>query len=267
LPARAKSRLDNGCVRHKQEQHEGGSGGVISQKKRQATAGPSLVFADVLELRAQETARRKGERTRDRLKIAAARQLETVGYHDVRVSDINEAAGVSNALFYVYFKNKQEISQEVLTEFLATLRPEGGRESNPAAHPAESIYRGNLGYARVFAANPGLMRCLIQFGDEIPEFGRLWNGFNDEWSERTLKALGRNARLQTGSPDEAYLTVAALGLAVDGLLRMIFVDRNPKAAAAVDGLGANPEALALLLTRIWYRALFCCELDWSPVAA
>ncbi len=240
---------------------------MIGQKRRQASVGQSLVFADVLELRAQETARRKGERTRDRLKIAAARQMETVGYHDVRVSDINEAAGVSNALFYVYFKNKQEISQEVLTEFLATLRPESGREASPAAHPAESIYRGNLGYARVFAANSGLMRCLIQFGDEIPEFGRLWNGFNDEWSERTLKALGRSGRLQAGSPGEAYLTVAGLGLAVDGLLRLIYVDRNPRAEAAAAELGANPEALALLLTRIWYRSLFCRELDWNPAAS
>lgn len=250
-----------GCINRV---NEGGAGCVTSQTKRQSKADPGLGFAEILEQRALQTSRRKGERTRDRLKIAAARQLETVGYHDVRVSDINEAAGVSNALFYVYFKNKQEISQEVLTEFLATLRPPGVREAGMQTHPADSIYRGNLGYARVFAANPGLMRCLIQFGDEIPEFGRLWNSFNNEWSERTLKALKRSDMLKAGGPSEAYLMVAGLGMAVDGLLRMIYVDRNARAEQAAAELGENPDALALLLTRLWYRCLFCRELDWAP---
>lgn len=226
--------------------------------------GEPLNFALRLELRAESGKKRKGERTRDRLKAAAARLLEKVGYRDLRVTDINEEAEVSNALFYVYFKNKQEITQEVLEEFLALLEtPQSIGRKSPAS-TGEAIYLGNLEYSRSFMANPGLMHCLIQFGDEIPEFGQLWSDWNNRWVDRTIRSLMKRESVKLENAEQIRLAVSGLGLMVDGLLRQIFVEKDKTILKAARSLGASPEALALFVTRLWYRAMFCEELDWKP---
>lgn len=54
------------------------------------------------------TRRPRGERTRQRLLDAGASVLPARGYHDARVDDIVEAAGVSHGTFYRYFANKDD---------------------------------------------------------------------------------------------------------------------------------------------------------------
>jgi AcrR family transcriptional regulator len=58
---------------------------------------------------------RRGARTRDRLLEAGAQVLPARGYHDARVDDVVEAAGVSHGTFYRYFTNKDDFF-EVLAE-------------------------------------------------------------------------------------------------------------------------------------------------------
>ena len=58
-------------------------------------------FATTLRRRQKNSGiRRKGERTRDRLKIAALQVLEERGYLKLRVSDVCKRARVSAAAFY-----------------------------------------------------------------------------------------------------------------------------------------------------------------------
>jgi AcrR family transcriptional regulator len=52
--------------------------------------------------------RPRGEKTRLRLLEAGAKVLPARGYHDARVDDIVEAAGVSHGTFYRYFSNKDD---------------------------------------------------------------------------------------------------------------------------------------------------------------
>lgn len=52
--------------------------------------------------------RARGERTRARLLKAGAEVLPVRGYHDARVDDIVEAAGVSHGTFYRYFDSKDD---------------------------------------------------------------------------------------------------------------------------------------------------------------
>ncbi len=232
----------------------------MTAKRRAKPPAASLSYAALLEAGLASPGRRKGERTRDKLKAATARMLEQVGYRSLRVTDVNEAAGVSNALFYVYFKNKEVIAQEVLTDFLgyfgsfADMQP---RADNPEA----SIYYGNLNYARMFRDNPGLMRCLFQFGDEFPEFAAAWNEWNVTWRARVVRSLSR-AKVAFADEQELMLATAALGAMVDGMLRQILVQKDPKLTKGE--LDMSAEQLALFLTRLWVRSLFTREMSWTP---
>src|SRR3712207_4399553 len=63
----------------------------------------------------------KGDRTRYRLRIAAARALEEIGYQDLKVSDICGFAEVALGTFYVYYRDKNEIAIEVVLDFIEHL--------------------------------------------------------------------------------------------------------------------------------------------------
>ena len=211
-----------------------------------------LSYGDYLERQIGE-AKRKGERTRLTLVAAAARLLDHVGYRDLRVSDVNEAASVSNALFYVYFKNKDEISQEVLVGFLEFLGSFRERDE-PAGSAEAAILHGNLRYAQMFKANAGLMRCVFQFADEFPEFASRWHAWNAGWRERVVRSVTRAPAAVFPDAEELDFAVAALGAMVDAFLRMAFVEREPTIAGT--RVGSDPERLAQLLTRLWVRGLF-----------
>jgi AcrR family transcriptional regulator len=223
----------------------------------------SLAFAERLSAAAEAPAKRKGERTRALLKAAAAQLLERGGYRALRVTDINEKAGVSNALFYVYFPNKEKITEEVMTEFLDVLFSHSARDTAPNT-VEESIYRANLDYVRRFAANPGLMRCLLQFGDEIAEFEKLWRERNGRWVERSVKRLSHEPDLTVKSVAEIWTATAALGMMMDGILRLIYVEREPKTRDHARSIAPDEPRLALFLTRLWVRAMFAREMVWSP---
>src|SRR4051812_50076698 len=72
--------------------------------------------------------------TRDRLLRAAADVFAARGYDGTRVSDIAEAAGLSNGALYAYFGSKAEL-------LVDALRAHGGRmlADLVAAHPSRAI--------------------------------------------------------------------------------------------------------------------------------
>ncbi len=222
-----------------------------------------LPYGELLRKRILDPEHSKGERTRWSLLAAAADMLEERGYRGLRVTDVNEKAGVSNALFYLYFKNKDEITAEVMTGFLEVLyaRSEDAPKSQSVE---ESIFRGNLDYLRHFIANPGLMRCLMQFGDEVPEFSRRWREADQHWVQRVVKRLSREPAFANRNINELFAEVTALGLMVDAFLRSVYVERESATAVYVGAVAPDAVSLALFLTQLWVRALYGRDMRWSP---
>jgi AcrR family transcriptional regulator len=60
--------------------------------------------------------RARGERTRRRLLDAGAEVLPARGYHDARVDDIVEVAGLSHGTFYRYFESKDDFFRALAVE-------------------------------------------------------------------------------------------------------------------------------------------------------
>jgi len=230
----------------------GGRTGAQAAAGRSTAIAPLSVF---YEERSLEPGRRKGERTRDALKASAARLLERAGYLELRVADISAGAGVSSALFYLYFSNRTQITYEILVDFL-NIFGNALQTPAPARNRYEVIYWSTLAYTGRFAAQPGLMRCLLQFSDERPQFEQLWRRWNHRWLERIVGSLRERAPAAAFSEAQLHLEAAALGAMVDGFLRSLYVEHDPVvqrwAAEAAPGL----EQVAELLSRLWYRAIF-----------
>jgi AcrR family transcriptional regulator len=67
-------------------------------------------------------AARKRERRRKMVLDTALRVFSEKGYHQTRISDIIEAAGIARGTFYLYFDSKNAIFHELLDRLLERIR-------------------------------------------------------------------------------------------------------------------------------------------------
>lgn len=199
----------------------------------------------------------RGEKARAKLKAAALQVLEDVGYHKMRTTDVTKEAGVAAGLFYHYFKDLKSLTREVLEDYVATARNVEKIEKN--------VEKGDW-YGRIFAHNmlvvksyserPGIMRCLLQLADEDPEFSALLReGFVEQlrWLTRKMPRLFPEAEFATDQGEhQALMVVYALSGMAENLLRDYYINAD----ASLRQYPVSDEAIAELLSVIFYRGLF-----------
>lgn len=212
----------------------------IAPKKRAAATPPRPT---------PEPVSARGQKRRELIKAAAREVLEKMGYHAMKVTDVAAQAGVAVGLFYHYFADLETVTREVLSDYLDEL------SATPAPEPEDRfdlIFIPTLVWAKAYEEHPGLMRCLVQVADEVPEFRALWNQHNATWTRRIAKSISRRFP-QGQESDSVSLSIAyALGSMVDGLINEVYVHRN----SDLRKLLKSPREAAELLSVIWYRALY-----------
>lgn len=215
-----------------------------------------LSFIAYLERRlATDPPAQKGQRTRERLKISTAKVLSERGYHALRVADVTEAAGVAEGSFYVYFRDKTDASVAVLTsyleEFSSQFMPGSGQ---PSAYLAMQF--SNRAWIRLCRANMGLVRCILQLGDEIPAFAELTARTNHDWYRRVASSVVHH--YPAGAADEraVLLAVYLLGSMMDELTRKFLVYPQRQLLELLRALRLDDDGLADAATVLWMRCLY-----------
>lgn len=210
--------------------------------------------------------KQKGKRTRERLKIATAKILEQKGYHALRVSDVSEAASVAEGSFYIYFKDKTDASLTVLSDLLENFfalasHDEEGRST------FEAIRRANRRWVSVCRANAGLMRCVLQLGDEVREFARLSQRTNRVWYDLVAQGVSRRRGLPPGG--NTLLGAYLLGGMMDELVRRLIIYPDEGFTHLLGELGVDDDALADAASIVWLRVFYPGETlpDELPRAA
>ncbi len=195
----------------------------------------------------------KGERTRVRLRIAALHVLNERGYDAMTALSITTKAGLSEGLFYVYFKNKIDITLDLLKEFFASFT-ELDQKLVGDSEAFDAIRTANRQWLRIAVENVGLMRCIFQVGNEEPEFAALISRVNKEWYMRVLNSLERHQSPTQKTP--GLLPLYMLGGMMDELARKLVVYPDPELIALVGQNGSDYDAVADAATVIWYRVLY-----------
>ena len=203
--------------------------------------------------------KRKGERTRDRLKLATAQVLQEVGFHAMRVSDITDAAEASEGTFYIYFRDKRDATRTVLQEFLGGMQEKVDAEPPGPGSAFETIRQTNLQWIQLVRANAGLMRCAFQLGDEDAEFGRLVHSYNRLWYERVAKSVVRHRTKGAISMNAALFSAYSLGAMMDDLMRRMVVYPDLRFVSFLRQAAPTDEAVADALSIIWLRILYPSE--------
>src|SRR5882762_354102 len=225
------------------------------RRMKPSVADPNAVERFIDRYEAQLTSekfRSKSERTRFRLKIAAVRLLEKTGFQDLRVSDIAATAKLALGTFYVYFTDKSAIATEVMIDFGDDLY-QRARLIAHGRHDFEAILLTNRFFVVNYQHNAGLVRCLFQLNDLLPEFSARWLERRPHWIEGIARSIAKrsgNAR----APVDVFLPVAD---ALEGLivhyLYELFIRKN----SFLRKLEEEPDEIAEMLSVLWYRAIYC----------
>jgi AcrR family transcriptional regulator len=114
----------------------------------------------------------RGALTRQRLLEAAEEVFAQVGYHDASIVKITEAAGVAMGTFYLYFRGKKEIFDELLIDLNRRVRHAMSEASSQGGTRLEQELLGFRAFFRFIAEHPGLYRVIRQAEFVSPEMLR-----------------------------------------------------------------------------------------------
>ena len=222
-----------------------------------------LSFNKYLERRIQEAPPpRKSQRTRERLKIAAARLLASRGYHEISSGAVSTEAGLAEGSFYLYFKDKEDITRTVLDEFADNfVSPHLAASAKPSASAFEAIRNSNRLWIDIAFDNPGLFRCLLQFADDDAEFGAKMQRRNFEWHMRITHSTWHKH-----SSQETMLLVYLLGGMVDDLIRKLVVYLDKQLQQFLLDLRIDREALVDVVSLVWLKILHPYETFPSDIS-
>ncbi|MEZ5958582.1 MAG: TetR/AcrR family transcriptional regulator [Hyphomonadaceae bacterium] len=201
--------------------------------------------------------RRKGERTRDRIRLCTVELLNEVGYRDLKLTDICKRAKISPPVLYLYFESKEALVHEILVEFLQEFMNRATSASGRS--PFQAMFDANLQWIRSARANAGLMRCLLQFSEAQGDFAALFAQESHEWNLRITAAIIRRFPAAERAQAQVHFVVEALGGMMDDITRRLFADNDEHLTAVVSSFASTDEDLARALTTLWHRALYCMD--------
>ena len=172
--------------------------------------------------------RPRGQKTRQLLLDAGAAVLPARGYHDARVDDIVEAAGVSHGSFYRYFDNKDDffrvLAEEASTRMVELLDafPLDAPEPELRAWLVEwfTTYESNGGVISTWQEMQSVGADLVSFGQQVAA---------------TVMARLMTALDERGFGDPLVDAIALLAV-IERLPYSVYTLRFTKRAEAIDAM-------------------------------
>lgn len=195
----------------------------------------------------------RGEAARQGLKEAATRVLDRVGFHQMRIKDVTDEAGVATGLFYHYFKDLRQLVDELLeahiTEFEAVEIIEKDVGKGDWFNRLRAHYEICV---RVHAEHPGIMRCIAQFSADDPAFRERWKRSFDRRLHLLIDVFPYVFPESTLGKAEVELLVHGLGGVGKELMYEYYIDRDPR----LRKVKLSQPAMAEWLAALFYRGLF-----------
>lgn len=154
----------------------------------------------------------RGRRTRRRLLDAAEAVFAEHGYHDASIVRIVERAGVAQGTFYIYFRSKLEVYEELIDDLNMRLRD--AMTKGAAAGGDDRLQAERSGFAAFFrftAEHPALYRVIREAEFVAPEathrhYERIIEGYT-----RALSAAMAAGEVQPCDPTVLAWALIAVG--------------------------------------------------------
>ena len=237
----------------------------------------TLIFSDWLEEQLADPQLKisKSERTKARIKIAAAVLLNDILYQDLHISQICSTADVGAGTFYRYFKGKKELTEEILAGVImrfSDLMPISGKESKHNSM-FELFTQANIRFFRLTEANQGLFRCLLQANSHEFYLGEIFENSTSSWALRVTKSiLNNHIELSEGSAEFTKLneactltTIHCLASMLNDLAARMTFRNDTTLKTLFNENGIDDQKTAGFLAVLWHRVIFGCDPEGHTV--
>jgi AcrR family transcriptional regulator len=186
------------------------------------------------------TTERVDKRERRQVLLRAARDVfASRGYHDAKVEDICAAANVAKGTYYLYFKDKRAVLEELVDGLFARL---GGAilRVDVERDVRAQIEHNIRAIVAVFLDDPALTRILLSYAAGLdPAFVKKIASFYEIARSKLRDALSEGQRLGIIAPGDAeFFATVALGALKEVLLEATVAGRPRAREDVVDKLFA-----------------------------
>jgi AcrR family transcriptional regulator len=177
----------------------------------------------------------RGALTRQRLIEAAEQVFAQVGYHDASIVKITEAAGVAMGTFYLYFRGKKEIFDELLRDLNRRVRHAMSEASSQGGTRLEQEVLGFKAFFRFTADHPALYRVIRQAEFVSPEMLRYHYEKLSSGYVEGLRAAAERGEVGEIDPEVSAWALMAAGELI-GMRWIIWEQRDEMPAHVLEEL-------------------------------
>ncbi|RIK93212.1 MAG: hypothetical protein DCC73_09800 [Proteobacteria bacterium] len=175
----------------------------------------AIRFATYLDAAANAIRKsRSGEKTSLKLLASGARLLEDCTFQDLQIEQVASDAGTAKGTFYIYFESKDIFLQDLARRYC-----QFEQQTLPVMNSQESTFldtcRWVAWYERTFAANAGIIRCIVQMGETVETMRTLWHERNERVTARILNDLLTRLEPKSGDLHMVRLAVRTAGGMMD----------------------------------------------------
>ena len=195
------------CSRYPWKEHDNFVTAHWRKKRALSRKSPSATDGRTLRARSKRAARRA------EVLNAALAVFAKKGYHGTSISDIIDRAGIARGTFYLYFRNKRAIFEELLSSFLGRIGEAVHRVTlEEGAPPPDVQIRDNV--TRVFdvlLTEADFTRLLLrQAMGQDPEFDKYLSAFYDRILDLIQGALELGQQLGLVRPCNTRIAASCL---------------------------------------------------------
>jgi AcrR family transcriptional regulator len=200
---------------------------------------------------AEETLTAKGRQTRQAIEMAARKLFAERGFHGTTLAEITAAAGKSPAVFYRYYRDKEDLLATLAESFLHDVVMPSGLDLRLPRSPEDGEFFTSVvtGYWNMFKQNIGIMIAVAQLAATQQRFSRLQNEFRQFGIDIVAASIERAREQGYGNDLDPRPVAAAIALMFENFTAVV-VDSS---GLALDM--ADQDAITTLAT-IWKKTLY-----------
>jgi AcrR family transcriptional regulator len=162
------------------------------------------------ELVRRKRATTKGDATREAIKQAAKRAIASDGFAATKIADIMAQADRSPGAFYLYFKTKELLLQELLEDFRQRLKDEVNRPISDAEGSLENLSTRLAAFWRIYREDWPIATAAFQMAMVDQQFSRAWRSVRQQ-GIRGVSVMIQRAQKEGYSPGiDTELAASAL---------------------------------------------------------
>jgi len=181
--------------------------------------------------------------TREKIIRAAAKEFAEKGFHNTQISHIIKSAGVARGTFYIHFKSKEEIFEEILKRVVEDLK-ERIKPVNLKKDPVEQVKENVRRVIDYALENEELAKIVLLRSCE-PNYARIIECFFEDLVRLISKSLEKGIKLGILKPHDTEVVARAILGGVKEVIKSLLCKKNVDSEKVVD------ELLKFCLGGVW----------------